>query len=732
MALIYPPIDTSSESPNLRQALSYAAVGMPIFPVQVSWNTAKQKWDKAPFIKGWQTDASSNPTTIEKWWRQYPQALPGIALGKADLVVIDPDRHPGGADGVAAFGELVAKHKELKPHPICNTAGGGNHHYFKQLPGMKIGNSPGNLPDGIDVRGDVGFVVAPGAIRQDGKRWEPAGLCKAFQEGTIPFIPDWLALIIQPPKAKAISKQEKGAALNRKGKAAALAPTWTPDEEARVREALKYIPADDRNREWFSVGAALHSTGWESAREMWDEWSVISSKFDKPDQDKTWEDFDRPFNRERITLGTLFHIAKEHGWKPERRPSHSPRSADIVTPDGAIVTFEIGTDGKPKSTCANARIAIEALGLKCQYDLFHERLTVQGHAVDRYGGEFSDHAGLALRRTIEEVFKFDPGGEKTHDAFVQICLQHACDPICDYLDSLLWDGKKRLDTWMSVYLGAEDTKLNRAISRLALLAMVKRARHPGCKFDQIIVLEGPEGGEKSTSLLTLAGGNENFSDQTILGTTDQQQQERSRGKWVYEIGDMAGMKKAEAEQVKAFASRTHDRARPAYGRQQVELPRRCVFFGTTNDATYLKSRTGNRRFWPVRVGRINIESLRQDRDQLFAEAATLEAEGASLILPQELWNDAGEAQKERLEHDPWVDRLADVRGAVSGMEERISSGDLLEKHLGIPIERQNDIMTKRLGYAMRELGWEGPGVMWDALARKTIRGYRRGVRREPN
>ena len=107
-----------------------------------------------------------------------------------------------------------------------------------------------------------------------------------------------------------------------------------------------------------------------------------------------------------------------------------------------------------------------------------------------------------------------------HDACLQLCLENRFDPIVEYLNSLEWDGVERIDEWLTTYLGAKNTELNRAIGRIALIAQVRRARSPGCKFDQIIVLESPEGKDKSTALLNLAGGPENFSDQTILGRGD--------------------------------------------------------------------------------------------------------------------------------------------------------------------------------------------------------------------
>jgi predicted P-loop ATPase len=125
--------------------------------------------------------------------------------------------------------------------------------------------------------------------------------------------------------------------------------------------------------------------------------------------------------------------------------------------------------------------------------------------IEQWAGELSDHACQMLRVVIKERFGFDPGKENTNDAAVQLCLQHQFDPVRQYLDGLEWDGTKRLDNWMVTYLGAEDTELTRAIGRLALVAAVRRVRQPGCKFDQITVLEGPEGTGKSSTIRLVAG-----------------------------------------------------------------------------------------------------------------------------------------------------------------------------------------------------------------------------------
>jgi Virulence-associated protein E len=172
-------------------------------------------------------------------------------------------------------------------------------------------------------------------------------------------------------------------------------------------------------------------------------------------------------------------------------------------------------DNEPKRTYRNARAAITALGVACSYDEFHDRMIVGGQIMQEWAGELSDAVTVVLRQLFIDTFGFDAGKDNIADAATALCLDNRFDPVRDYLDSLIWDDTARLDTWPITYLGAQDTKFNRAIGRLTLVAAVRRVRQPGCKFDHITTLERPEGTMKSTSIVTLAGG-ENFSDQTIL------------------------------------------------------------------------------------------------------------------------------------------------------------------------------------------------------------------------
>jgi hypothetical protein len=167
--------------------------------------------------------------------------------------------------------------------------------------------------------------------------------------------------------------------------------------------------------------------------------------------------------------------------KPKKPPKAPPPKL------GVIEKIELGfpettPTGKIKNTCENARHAIKLMGIKCEYDEFHDKLIIGGQPIGQYAGELTDHACLYLRKMIEEQYDFDPLREKMFDACVQLALENHFDPIVNYLNALTWDGVGRIDTWLTDYFGAEDTDLNRAIGRIALVAQVRRARQPGCKF----------------------------------------------------------------------------------------------------------------------------------------------------------------------------------------------------------------------------------------------------------
>jgi hypothetical protein len=369
----------------------------------------------------------------------------------------------------------------------------------------------------------------------------------------------------------------------------------------------------------------------------------------------------------------------------------------------------------------NAEAMIIVLGIKGSHDIFHDikLITAPDGVTAKLGPKLSDPICRAVRRRSARVFRADFGIENIRQALEAACEANQFDPICDYLAELRWDGRPRLEGWLTTYCGAENTPLNCAFGRKTLIAAVRRARQPGCKFDHMLVLEGPQRAGKSSVCKILAGGADNFSDLPILHENSQKQQEQLAGRWFYEIAELVGMRRTDVETLKGFLSRTNDRGRVAYGRFVKDQLRRGIFIGTTNDAEYLRDPSGGSRFWPVKVGvvsAIDLDALTSDRNQILAEAAHYEAKGESLIVPEKLWPVAAVAQEARLMKDPWEDKLAGVAGEIvkgdgESWEERISTIDVLEQYLQLPTVHQTDFSAKRAATAMRKLGWQGPKSM---------------------
>lgn len=240
-------------------------------------------------------------------------------------------------------------------------------------------------------------------------------------------------------------------------------------------------------------------------------------------------------------------------------------------------------------------------------------------------------------------------------ALAKVADDRSFHPIGDYLTSIPdWDGVHRVDTLLIDYLGAEDNSYVRAVTRKTLCAAVWRIFNPGCKFDSMLVLDGPQGIGKS-SLISKLGGPW-FSDSLSLNDTkDKTAAEKLQGYWIIEIGELAGMRKTEVETLRSFLSRQNDIYRAAFGRRTIPHPRQCIFIGTTNaEEGYLRDTTGNRRFWPVRVpgsaAKHPWELTDRDVEQIWAEALVLSRE-EKLFLEDDVLVYAVAQQREALESD---------------------------------------------------------------------------------
>ncbi len=304
--------------------------------------------------------------------------------------------------------------------------------------------------------------------------------------------------------------------------------------------------------------------------------------------------------------------------------------------------LQINSNGLYLKTVDNILVVLEhdpALKDKIAFDEFANRGLVLGPLpwdgrADRRPWSSSDDAGIY--HYIERVYNIAVEVKINH-ALTLVSHKHRFNDVRRYLEGLTWDSVKRLDTLLTDYLGAEDTIYTRAVSRKSITAAVARAMNPGCKYDYMPILAGPQGIGKSTFLRLL--GKRWYSD-SLTTFEGKEACEMIQGIWINEVGELTGMSKSESNAVKQFLSRTEDIYREAYGKRTMPYPRRCVFFGTTNDSEFLRDRTGNRRFWPVDVGLVpptkNVfNDLEDEVDQIYAEAFMRWQFGEQLYLTGE-------------------------------------------------------------------------------------------------
>lgn len=243
---------------------------------------------------------------------------------------------------------------------------------------------------------------------------------------------------------------------------------------------------------------------------------------------------------------------------------------------------------------------------------------------------------------------------------------------------------------------------------------VARINEPGSKADHCLIAEGPQGGGKSTAFRYVA--EPWFTDDIAdLGTKDASL--ATIGAWVIELSELDAMSRAEFSRIKAFISRTTDRFRPPYGRRVIESPRQCVFVGTVNHAEYLRDETGGRRFWPVTCGQIDLEGLRRDRDQLWAEATARYRQGERWWLEETNAIEAAkEEQEARYSADPWEQPIADYLCDVFGS---VTTAEVLEKAIKKPTGQWTRADEMRVAAILRRLRWKNGSRQGSGQRRRT-------------
>lgn len=441
----------------------------------------------------------------------------------------------------------------------------------------------------------------------------------------------------------------------------------------------------------------------------------------------------------REQLSELVHATP--AWRPDQpggNPAweHSP-------------SLLLDEDNKPLANEANLLLALEQAPELCgrvRYELFFNRVEARNLPWDVTTGDWrpwtdTDTTAFAVWAQRHRININANRAYRPVDLMGRTQPHHAPR---SYLSGLKWDGEPRIDNWLIFYLGAEPAAdaspeaakdylaYLRAIGPKFLISAVARIFRPGCKVDTMLVIEGGQGKLKSTAIKILFGDGEWFSDHiSPVGTKDSK--EELAGKWCIEVSELSALQRSDVEKIKAFLSTAVDNYRPSYGHLPRAFPRQCVFFGSTNEDRYLRDATGARRFWPFKAGHIDIEALRKDRDQLWAEAVHRYHAGEQWHLTTEEEALAGGEQGEREVLDPWFDAVSDYLETASF----VTVGVLLYDACKVPKDRWDGVSQKRVVSILKKLGWvPGSGRLTikdgeqDRQEAKARRGWRAPPRAE--
>ena len=271
-------------------------------------------------------------------------------------------------------------------------------------------------------------------------------------------------------------------------------------------------------------------------------------------------------------------------------------------------------------------------------------------------GPWKDLDDIRLREWLENHGILE-GRMTVADAVASVAYEAPFHPVREYIENLEWDRIPRLDDWLTLYAGAAQTDLTRAIAAKWMISAAARVFEPGSKADHMLTLEGPQGLGKTRLLMTLGG---EFYTDDIPDLMSKDAQLSMGGVWIVEFSELDSLNRAEASRIKSFLSRATDRYRSPYGRRMEEHPRQCVFAGTVNRADYGNDETGLRRYWPIACGKIRLEELARDRDQLWAEAFTRYRARERWWFEDPALTEAAEEQQDaRQRGDAWDPIVAD-------------------------------------------------------------------------
>ena len=612
-----------SEYPSMYDAaIEYAKKGFAVFPLKYR--------DKVPLTRNGCKDATTDAAQIKAWWQKYPNANIGLATGSVSQNVfvidldIDEDR---GIDGYHSLEDWQREHGDFPETWTAITGRGGYHLYYRG--NGRIKNRAGII-DGVDIRGNGGYVVAPPSIHKNGNRYEWE------------YSPDEFEI------AKADNNVEYF--LNHDDQKQGTAFTMP-----------NIVAAGQRNQMLFRFACMMQAKGASDqsvfAATMAENESSCSPPLTEQEvkvivSSATRYDKGKPIHIDSEGVATRENkddVLGNPEWVLNFLDCNHDKDGNIKSVKQFVHNFEIVMDKDDR------------LAGKIRFNEFAQQLYLCGNVPwekEDNCRAWSSHDDSALFSLIQADYGLK-SRQDFADALKNVSMRNKFHPVRELLDSLTWDGKEHIRSLLPEYLGAEDSDYTYQVMRLWMLGAVSRVYKPGSKFDYTIILQGSQGIGKSTFLKQMAMDDSWFNDSLDSLDSDKAVQSLT-GSWIIELAELKSLARTAGgvESVKRFLTATQDKYRIPYERRADTFYRQCVFAGTTNKDDFLQDETGNRRFLIVQTGvkkpskSLFVPEIMDTIKLAWAEAVHIwKNEKPQLILPEAYMQEAKELQEANMADD---------------------------------------------------------------------------------
>ena len=634
----------------------------PVFPAKLI------DGKKLPLIKGWPEKATQDREQVNRWFsKEFKGALVGVPTGsKSGIVAVDIDVK-GDVNGFESLKDLPELPKTLSQ----KTPSGGKHYIYEAPELLSVPNTTSRLCKGVDTRGDRGYIVMAPSEGYE------------LEDGEIVELPDWVLDKIRhkEPESKSKALPEKYDAVHR-------------EELRMLLNNIDVTKHRDRNS-WRDIIIMCKSAskGEHYGLDLVLNWSLKDSEYftDKEVEEearKIWDSVDVT-KEGGLTYKSLYHLANKTLAKVEE--SKEPESVGFVEVSKTAMLQYCKKTKTLKKTDLNIKNLIDKPEFleygeteptdspfynMFAYNELEQSVIYAKHPYYRpkskslLGERLNESAYVAFMCELQKPpFNCVMSKSRIQDVIDMCAIGRSFNPLTEYLDSLVWDGVPRLESYLIDMCGVEDNEYSSVVTKYLFMSAVSRAYEPGCKADNMVIFEGHQGVGKS-ELVRMLGGRWSGTPKINLSSKDSE--ENLMGIWIAEIAELNGLglrNKSKVEQLKDYISVMVPIFRKSYGRVNEKVPRRCIFVGTTNpegNGQYLSDSTGNRRFLPLVIPgckeymtedgvqiKIDFESIGASVSKVWAEAVSRYKAGEKhRLTPQEEALCKVE-QNKRYMQDPW-------------------------------------------------------------------------------